>query len=127
MNRIYLRIELIIFMIVYGLALKLFLASVRDAKLIIIYYCELSILFFFSCFLIILFFLVIFFAYYNNIYSVVYSIIFCLLIDIVYIHILGIYMFTYAMTIYIIKKLTRLFHSNLASTLLLGILGIVLA
>jgi len=117
MNRIYLPLVLFLVMVLEGVALELLPATVTDGKLLIISHWV----------LISLVFSAIFFDDEHTSYSVVYAIIFGLLIDIVYIHILGIYMFTYAMTIYIIKKLTRLFHSNLASTLLLGILGIVLA
>src|SRR5690625_7032993 len=98
MNRIYLPLVLFLVMVLEGVALELLPATVTDGKLLIISHWV----------LISLVFSAIFFDDEHTSYSVVYAIIFGLLIDIVYIHILGIYMFTYAID----RKSTRLNSSH---------------
>jgi len=117
MNRFYLPLVLFLVMVLEGVALELLPVNITSGKSLIISHWV----------LICLVFSAIFYDDEESNYSLIYAIIFGLLIDVVYIHVLGVYMFTYAITIYIIKKLTRLLHSNLASTLLCGILGIILA
>lgn len=63
----------------------------------------------------------------NTYTSVFLAIIFGLMIDIVYTGVLGVYMFTYALVVYIIHGLKTLLQSNLYVTLLFGFLGIVLS
>lgn len=117
MQRIYLPLTLLFVLMFEGVALKLLPIVVVQGNLLIISHWV----------LIILVFTAIFYDTEETNYSLIYAIVFGLLIDIVYTDILGIYMFTYAITVYIIKKLTRLLHSNLLSTILFGILGIVIA
>lgn len=74
-----------------------------------------------------LLFMAIFFDDEDTYYSIIYAIIFGLLIDVVYTGVLGVYMFSYAIVIYIIHELKRLFHANLFVTMILGLLGIALA
>lgn len=74
-----------------------------------------------------LIFIVIFYEKENTYFSVLYSVIFGLLIDIIYTNILGVYMFSYAIVIYMIHILKRFFHENFSVTVLLGIIGILLA
>lgn len=62
----------------------------------------------------------------NTYTSVVYSIIFGLLIDIVYTGVLGVYMFSYAIVIYLVHKLKRLMHTNFFVTLFLGAITLIL-
>ena len=62
----------------------------------------------------------------NTYHSVVYALLFGLLIDIVYTGILGIYMFTYALIIYIIHGLKKMLQGNFYVLLLLGAVGFIL-
>src|SRR5699024_190326 len=60
-------------------------------------------------------------------YSVLYAILFGLLIDILYTGILGVYMFSYATVIYVIHGLQKLLQRNFFVLLLLGFTAIVSA
>lgn len=59
--------------------------------------------------------------------SIFYGVIFGLLIDVVYTEVLGIYMFSYAFTLYIIHVLKKVFHENFYITTFLGMIGVSLA
>ncbi|MGM8364712.1 rod shape-determining protein MreD [Virgibacillus sp. W0181] len=74
-----------------------------------------------------LFLLAIFYDGDTTSYSVIYGIIFGLLIDIVYTSVLGVYMFAYPVTVYIIKELKNLFHTNFLVVFLLGTIGLIFA
>ncbi|MFP7169596.1 rod shape-determining protein MreD [Terribacillus sp. 7520-G] len=63
----------------------------------------------------------------NTYYSLLYAIIFGLLKDIVYTDMLGVYMFTYGFSIYLILELRRVLHGNIFVAALLGVLSIVFA
>ncbi|MFP7493496.1 rod shape-determining protein MreD [Terribacillus saccharophilus] len=63
----------------------------------------------------------------NTYYSLLYALIFGLLKDIVYTDMLGVYMFTYAFSIYLILELRRVLHGNIFVAALLGMLSIVFA
>lgn len=69
---------------------------------------------------------VIFFEREEEYASIYYAVIFGLMIDIVYTDILGVYMFTYAITIYMIKGISRLLQANLLSAIIFSIVGIVM-
>lgn len=58
--------------------------------------------------------------------AVLYSVIFGLLIDVVYTGVLGVYMFSYALVIYLVHKLKRLMHTNFVVTLFLGCVALIL-
>ncbi|WP_102026884.1 rod shape-determining protein MreD [Salirhabdus sp. Marseille-P4669] len=60
-------------------------------------------------------------------FCVLYAIIFGFLIDLTYTNILGVYMFSYGLVVYLIHELKQLFHPNIIVTFLLTILGIFLA
>ncbi|WP_234402379.1 rod shape-determining protein MreD [Oceanobacillus damuensis] len=60
-------------------------------------------------------------------HSVVYALLFGLLIDAVYTGILGVYMFSYALVIYIVHGMKKILHGNFYVLVLLGIVGIFLA
>lgn len=60
-------------------------------------------------------------------FSVFYAVIFGLLIDLVYTELLGIYMFSYAIVIYIVHQLNKLFQPNLYMMILVAIIGVSLA
>lgn len=62
----------------------------------------------------------------NTYFSGVYALIFGLLIDIAYTDVLGVYMFSYALVIYIINVLSKYYKGNFYMTLLIGIIGISL-
>ena len=70
--------------------------------------------------------IVIFFEREEEYRSIYYAVIFGLMIDIVYTDILGVYMFTYAITIYMIKGISRLLQANLLSAIIFSIVGIVM-
>ncbi|HLQ70655.1 MAG TPA: rod shape-determining protein MreD [Bacillota bacterium] len=63
----------------------------------------------------------------NTYYSVLYALIFGILIDIVYTGVLGIYMFSYAVVIYVIHGLKKMLHTNIYVILLLSVAGIMMA
>ncbi|WP_176447516.1 rod shape-determining protein MreD [Lentibacillus sp. CBA3610] len=60
-------------------------------------------------------------------FSVFYALLFGLLIDIVYTGVLGVYMFSYALGVYLVHGMTKLLHANFFVTLLLGTAGLILA
>jgi len=115
MRRVYLPLIIFIVLVLEGVALELLPVKMFGDLFIISHWV-----------LVCLIYVTIFYDSEETNFTLFYAFLFGLLIDIVYTNILGVYMFTYAITIYIIKKLTRLFQSNLLSTILFGILGITL-
>ncbi|WP_163970130.1 rod shape-determining protein MreD [Oceanobacillus halotolerans] len=77
--------------------------------------------------LIFLVFVAIFYDRANTYFCVLYGLIFGLLIDVVYTSVLGVYMFTYSITIYMTHGLKKIFHANFYVTILLGTLSIAVA
>lgn len=77
--------------------------------------------------LICLIFIAVYYDKENTYYSVLYALIFGILIDIVYTGVLGVYMFSYAVVIYLIHGIKKMLHTNLYVTMLLGVIGLVLA
>lgn len=73
-----------------------------------------------------LIFITIFYDNDNTYFSILFAIIYGLLIDIVYTDVLGVYMFSYAIVIYIIRMLTKFFHANFYVTVILGMIGVFL-
>lgn len=63
----------------------------------------------------------------DTFYAIIYGILFGLLIDIVYTGILGVYMFTYPFTLYIVHLLKRFFQTNLIMTLFISMIGIIIS
>src|SRR5690625_3735277 len=59
-------------------------------------------------------------------FSIIYAVIFGLLIDIVYTDFLGIYMFVYPLSIYVISLLKNIFQANFYITMLLCTIGIII-
>jgi len=59
-------------------------------------------------------------------FGIMYAIIFGLLIDIVYTDYLGIYMFVYPFSIYMISLLKQIFQANIYITMLLSSVGIII-
>lgn len=58
-------------------------------------------------------------------YSIIYSVIFGLLIDIVYTGVLGIYMFVYPVSVYVAHILKRMFHTNVLMSTVIGLVTIL--
>ena len=71
-------------------------------------------------------FITIFYDERDNYSAIYYAILFGLLIDVVFTGILGVYMFSYAIVIYIVHRLKVLVHANFYMTLILGIIGVSL-
>ncbi|SFA68943.1 rod shape-determining protein MreD [Lentibacillus halodurans] len=71
-------------------------------------------------------FLAIFYDREDTYFSVFYGLLFGLLTDIVYTGVLGVYMFSYALSIYLIHGMTKILHANFLVTILLGAAGLVL-
>jgi len=59
-------------------------------------------------------------------FSIIFAVIFGLLIDIVYTEFLGIYMFAYPLSIYVISLLKNIFQANFYITVLLSTIGIII-
>jgi|SRR5699024_3653326 len=62
----------------------------------------------------------------NTYYSVLYALVFGLLIDVVYTGVLGVYMFSYAVIIYVIHGVKKVLHTHIYVIILLGIIGLLL-
>jgi len=62
----------------------------------------------------------------NSFYSIVFAVIFGLLIDVIYSDILGIYMFSYTIAIFIYHQMLRYFQANFIMTLLLTVISLFL-
>jgi len=117
MNRIYLPLILFVVVVLEGVALNLLPSFVVMGKTFIVPHWALIILLYYA----------LFYDRQDTYYSVIYAGIFGLLIDIVYTSVLGVYMFSYALVIFLIHSIRNRFHGNLYAVMLLGILGIGLA
>lgn len=117
MKRLYLPLILFLFVVLEGVALELLPPKLVVSNLLIIPHWV----------LVLLVFQAIFYDRESTYYSVLYGLVFGLLIDIVYTDVLGVYMFSYALVIYIIHGLRKMLHGNIYVTLVLGIVGIMLA
>lgn len=117
MKRLYLPLILFLFLVLEGVALELLPSSlINNYSLIIPHWI-----------FVILVFITIFYDLEDTYYSILYAVIFGLLIDVVYTGVLGVYMFSYAFSIYIIHELKRLVHANFYVTMIMGILGLAIA
>src|SRR5699024_10705215 len=67
----------------------------------------------------------IFYDSYDTVNAVIYAAVFGLLIDIVYTDLLGVYMFSYAVGIFVVHLLKRLFIENLLLTILMTVIGLM--
>ncbi|SEO36083.1 rod shape-determining protein MreD [Amphibacillus marinus] len=75
-------------------------------------------------------FLVLFTLFYDlehTYYSLFFAILSGVLIDIVYTSVVGVYMFSYAITIYFVHGMRKLLHANFFVALLLTVVGIAMA
>ncbi|HEY4601170.1 MAG TPA: rod shape-determining protein MreD [Cerasibacillus sp.] len=116
MIRFYIPLILFSFMVLEGVSLKLLPNRLVHADFILIPH---WVFIFLIC-------VVIFFEREEEYASIYYAVIFGLMIDIVYTDILGVYMFTYAITIYMIKGISRLLQDNLLSAIIFSVVGIVM-
>lgn len=116
MKRLYLPLILLLFLVLEGVALDLLPIQLVNTKTIIVPHWV----------LIILIFIVIFYDLEETYYSILYGIIFGLLIDIVYTNILGVYMFAYFVSIYLVFIMGRSIRVNLLGAILLGIVGLTI-
>ncbi|SER74670.1 rod shape-determining protein MreD [Gracilibacillus ureilyticus] len=72
-------------------------------------------------------YITVFFDRRNTYYSFLFAALFGLLVDILYTPIIGIYLFVYAASIYIIRNLMKWLHANLYVTVLVMIIGVFIA
>src|SRR5690625_651119 len=100
MKRLYLPLILFLFMVLEGVALELLPANLVMSNSIIVPHWV----------FIFLAFIAIFFDEENTYYSILYAVIFGLLIDVVYTGVLGVYMFSYAVSVYVIYGLKKMIH-----------------
>jgi rod shape-determining protein MreD len=117
MKHLYIPLILFFFLILEGVALELLPAGLLRGDLLIVPHW-------------ILLFLVLTALFYEKdttYFSLVYALLFGLLIDIVYTGILGVYMFSYALVIYFVLGFRKILHGNIHVSLLLGIMSIILA
>ncbi|MGI8316001.1 rod shape-determining protein MreD [Halobacillus mangrovi] len=63
----------------------------------------------------------------NTYYAVWHALFFGLLLDVVYTGVLGVYMATYAVVIYIIHGINKLLHANFVTASILAVIGVALA
>lgn len=76
---------------------------------------------------VILIYIAIFYDRNDTYYAVLYALIFGLLFDVVYTGVLGVYMFSYALVIYIVRGLKKMLQGNFYVLLLLSAFGIAIA
>src|SRR5690625_1177158 len=80
----------------------------------------------FHFFFIFLLMVTIFFERSHTYYVILFSLIFSIMIDILYTGVLGVYLFSYSITLYIIRIFMKVFHSNFFVVLLMLLIGIAL-
>lgn len=117
MKRLYLPLILFIFVILEGVAINLLPTEIVLSNYLIIAHWVLA-------------FLVYIAIYYDTgstYYSIMYALIFGLLIDIIYTGVLGVYMFSYGGVIYIIHGLQKLLQRNFFVLVLLGVAAFLMA
>ncbi|MDC3415669.1 rod shape-determining protein MreD [Aquibacillus salsiterrae] len=117
MHRFYLPFLLLMTIVVEGVATDLLPRSVMAQEWMIIPH----------WLLVFLVLITVFFDLEDTYFSVLYAILFGLMIDIVYTSVIGVYMFIYAIVIYIIHGLRKMLHANFFVALSLTILAILLA
>jgi rod shape-determining protein MreD len=117
MRRLFLPLILLLLVVLEGVALDILPSNLIDGDLMITPHW-------------VLMFLVLVAIFYDSeetYHSILYAMVFGLLIDIAYTGILGVYMFTYGGVIYIIHGLRNMLHSNIYTILLFGIMGVAAA
>lgn len=117
MKRLLFPLILFLLTILQGVALDLLPANLVLADLMFVPHWVFSFLVFIA----------IFYDTNDTYYSLIYALIFGLLIDVVYTGVLGVYMFSYTFVIYIIRFLKKILHGNFYVLVLLGVFGTMLA
>jgi len=117
MRRLYLPLILFLFLVLEGVAIDMLPRNVLESDL----------LFTPHWVLVFLVYIAVFYDKDSTYYSVMYALLFGLLIDIVYTGILGLYMFSYGLVTYIVHGLKKVLHGNFYVIVLLGLLGIALS
>ncbi|WP_010651044.1 rod shape-determining protein MreD [Oceanobacillus massiliensis] len=116
-KRFYIPLILFLLTILEGVALELLPPDLVKNNMLIVPHWVLAFLIFVA----------VFYDRDNTYHSIVYGLIFGLLIDVVYTGVLGVYMFSYALVLYIVHGLTKLLQGNIYVLLLLGMLGVCLS
>src|SRR5690625_1995960 len=117
MKHLYIPLFLFFFLILEGVALEILPAGLLTSDLLIVPHW-------------VLIFLVMTAMFYEKdttYFSIIYALFFGLLIDVVYTGVLGVYMFSYALVIYLVLGLRKVFNGNIYVSLLLGIISVMLA
>lgn len=114
MKRLYLPLILLLLLVLEGVALDLLPINLVAGKSLIIPH----------WIFVFLLFIAIFYDRDHTYFSVFYAVIFGLLVDVVYTGVIGVYMFSYAIVIYIVHALKKSFHTNIYVTILIGIIGV---
>jgi len=68
--------------------------------------------------------IVIFFEKSHTYYAILFSLIFSIMIDILYTSVLGVYLFSYSITLYAIRIMMKVFHSNFYVALFMIMIGV---
>lgn len=116
MKQLYFSIFLFLLLALEGIAFELLPSTFVDGNLMFIPH----------WIYIFLLFIVLFYDNEFTYYSIIYGIVFGLLIDIVYTDVLGVYMFAYPVSLYVIKELKNFFHTTIYITIILGIIGLAI-
>ncbi|MFD1018905.1 rod shape-determining protein MreD [Thalassobacillus hwangdonensis] len=116
MPRILLPVFLLLLLVFQGMAMSLLPTEIVYSELLVTPHWVLALLVLIS----------LFFDEDRTYYSLLYAVIFGLLIDIVYTNVLGVYMFTYGIVIYTVHGIRKVLQGNLFVALLLGIFALVL-
>ncbi|MBM7541780.1 rod shape-determining protein MreD [Amphibacillus cookii] len=114
MSRVYLPLILLFLLVMQGAMIELIPARFDELGWLIVIH---------SVFL----FLVLFTMFYdleNTYYALFFAILFGFLIDAVYTNILGVYMFSYAISIYFVHGMRKLLHANFYVASLLAFVGV---
>ncbi|GAA0294854.1 rod shape-determining protein MreD [Gracilibacillus halotolerans] len=70
--------------------------------------------------------LVVFFEKSHTYYAILFSLIFSIMIDILFTSVLGVYLFSYTITLYAIRIIMKVFHSNFFVAMFMVVIGVAL-
>lgn len=115
MKRLFFFLILFFILIFEGIALKLLPEAIIDANLFVVPHWIFIFLVLMS----------LFYDHYETYYAIIYACIFGFLVDIVYTNVLGVYMFTYPVAIYIVYLLKRVFQTNIYTAILMASIGLI--
>lgn len=115
MRRLFIPLVLFLFLILEGVAISLLPERLLISQYLIVPHWVLVGLILIS----------IFYDSYETMYAVIYAAIFGLLIDIVYTDLIGVYMFGYSISVYLVHLLKKLFVENLLLTIVIAIIALI--